>query len=51
MVAHRLDSLLDFDRVVVLDAGRVVEFDGPKALLADGNSAFSRLYRGGGKVE
>lgn len=47
MVAHRLDSLLDFDRVVVLDAGRVVEYDNPRVLLADSNSAFAKLFRSG----
>ena len=50
MVAHRLDSLLDFDKVVVLDAGEVVEYDCPRKLLADEGSAFARLYRGVGRV-
>ncbi|GAA5868025.1 hypothetical protein JCM8547_000783 [Rhodosporidiobolus lusitaniae] len=32
-VAHRLESVIDFDRILVLRAGRVVEFDTPCALL------------------
>ncbi|KAG7125047.1 Metal resistance protein YCF1 like [Verticillium longisporum] len=32
-VAHRINTILDSDRVVVLDKGEVVEFDSPKALL------------------
>ncbi|KAJ5370421.1 uncharacterized protein N7496_006513 [Penicillium cataractarum] len=43
-VAHKLDTILDFDRVVVLDAGRIVETGEPYALLADPKSHFGRLY-------
>lgn len=49
MIAHRLDSLVDFDRVAVLDDGKVVEYDSPTTLLADSKSAFARLYRGEGQ--
>lgn len=43
-VAHKLDTILDYDRVVVLDAGRIVETGEPYALLTDPKSHFSRLY-------
>ncbi|KFY10023.1 hypothetical protein V492_05242 [Pseudogymnoascus sp. VKM F-4246] len=42
-VAHRLDTILDFDRIVVLDKGRIVEDASPSELLSY-NSAFKALY-------
>lgn len=32
-VAHRLNTIIDMDKVLVMDAGRVVEFDEPYILL------------------
>ncbi|KAJ5794165.1 hypothetical protein N7457_000764 [Penicillium paradoxum] len=43
-VAHKLDTILDFDRIVVLDAGQIVENGEPYALLAEPKSHFSKLY-------
>lgn len=43
-VAHRLDTM-DFDKVAVMDSGRIVEFDDPYALLDMPESAFAKLYR------
>ena len=46
MVAHRLGSLLDFDTVVVLDKGVVVEKGNPRLLVEAQESRFRRLYHG-----
>lgn len=42
-VAHKLDTVLDFDKVALLEAGSLVEFDSPYTLLSK-PSAFSKLY-------
>ncbi|KAJ5599382.1 hypothetical protein N7450_000449 [Penicillium hetheringtonii] len=43
-VAHKLDTILDYDRVVVLDAGQIVETGEPYSLLTEPKSHFSKLY-------
>lgn len=46
-VAHKLETIIDFDKVAVLHNGELCEFDGPHALLAREDSRFRQLYRGG----
>ena len=44
IVAHRLSTLRSVDRVLVFQAGRIIEDGRPEALLARGDSAFARLH-------
>ncbi|KZV64400.1 P-loop containing nucleoside triphosphate hydrolase protein [Peniophora sp. CONT] len=42
-IAHRLNTIIDSDRVLVLSDGKVLEFDEPQTLLARPESAFRSL--------
>ncbi len=43
MIAHRLATVMKADRVLVMDAGRIVESGPPGRLLADHGSRFAAL--------
>nr|XP_027194827.1 multidrug resistance-associated protein 1-like [Dermatophagoides pteronyssinus] len=47
-IAHRLHTIMDSNRVLVLDAGNVAEFDQPKTLLSNRSSIFSSLAKDAG---
>ena len=42
-VAHRIPTVIDNDLVLVLDEGKVAEYDSPAKLLKSNSSSFSKL--------
>ncbi|XP_041776522.1 multidrug resistance-associated protein 1-like isoform X1 [Anopheles merus] len=49
-IAHRLNTILDSDRVLVLDKGLVAECDSPQNLLANRDSIFHSMAKNAGIV-
>lgn len=43
-IAHRLDTIIGYDLVAVLDEGNIVEFGAPKDLLLQPSSVFKDLW-------
>ena len=44
-IAHRLDTIMDYDKVLVLERGQVAEFDEPRALLRKEIGLFLELHK------
>ncbi|CAN1227639.1 ABC transporter C family member 2 [Linum grandiflorum] len=50
IIAHRLNTIIDSDRVLLLDSGRVLEYDSPEELLSRDDSAFSKMVQSTGSA-
>ena len=49
-IAHRINTVMDSDRILVLDKGRLAEFDSPAKLLKDTTSTFYGLAKEAGQL-
>ncbi|RKP08430.1 P-loop containing nucleoside triphosphate hydrolase protein [Thamnocephalis sphaerospora] len=50
-IAHRLRTIIDYDKVLVMDAGRLVEYDSPYALIQRPTSLFRQLCERSGEFD
>lgn len=50
-IAHRLHTVIEYDRILVLDQGEIVEFDSPLTLIDNPESVFYKMCRKSGEFE
>ena len=50
-IAHRLRSVIDYDKILVMDAGEVKEYDHPYSLLLNKNSIFYSMCEHSGELD
>lgn len=49
VIAHRLSTIADFDRILVMDAGKAVEFGAPRDLMGIEDGVFKNLVNDSGE--
>lgn len=43
-IAHRIKTIINFDKIISLENGEIMEFDSPKNLLKNSDGIFYNLY-------
>ncbi|EIW65942.1 hypothetical protein TREMEDRAFT_35671 [Tremella mesenterica DSM 1558] len=51
VIAHRLETIIHYDKVIVLDKGKVLEYGKPSELMMDPTSSFHSLCHAQGEEE
>ncbi|KAF5286347.1 hypothetical protein FQR65_LT12641 [Abscondita terminalis] len=50
VIAHRLETIIDSEKILVMDSGQAVEFDDPYVLLQNVDGVFFKMVDGTGKT-
>ncbi|KAG0330517.1 Canalicular multispecific organic anion transporter 2 [Podila humilis] len=50
-IAHRIKTVMDYDRILVLEKGRVQEYESPEMLLQRADSLFYKLAEQAGEIK
>lgn len=50
-IAHRLRSIIDYDKIMVMDQGRLIEYATPHELLQKSDSMFSQMCQSSGEID
>lgn len=47
-IAHRLETIIDYDKIIVMDKGKVAEMGSPRELLQDESGLFTAMVEATG---
>lgn len=50
-IAHRLQTIINYDKVLVLDHGKVIEFDHPWVLISKEGGSFRGMCENSGNLD